>query len=131
MPFNFSSPEYLSHQRTRKNRVSRASPAHMNSLLVFLYLSSTLNFINYRFKHVAIFTKVGKKVKINFLTFCSFDSEVLCVLLPSPQALNKLKIFMRAYTRIQLLPSALPPPPITAELYNFLYSLINNFNPYL
>ena len=38
MPFNFSSPEYLSHHRTRKNRVSpvgRASPAHMNSPLVF------------------------------------------------------------------------------------------------
>ena len=37
MPFNFSSPEFLSHHRTRKNRVSpvsRASPAHMNSLLV-------------------------------------------------------------------------------------------------
>ena len=34
MPFNFSSPEYLSHHRTQKNRVSpvsRASPAHMNS----------------------------------------------------------------------------------------------------
>ena len=66
--------------------------------------------------------------QINPLTFCSFDSEVLRVLLPPPQALNKLKIFMRAYTCIQLLPSALPPPPITAELYNFLYSLINNFN---
>ena len=39
MPFNFSSPEYLSHHRTRKNRVSpvsRASPAHMNSPLVAL-----------------------------------------------------------------------------------------------
>ena len=37
MPFNFSSPEYLSHHRRRKNRaspVSRASPAHMNSFLV-------------------------------------------------------------------------------------------------
>ena len=37
MPFNFSSPEYLSHHRTRKNRVSpvsRASPAHMNSPLI-------------------------------------------------------------------------------------------------
>ena len=36
MPFNFSSPEYLSHHRTRKNQVSpvnRASPAHMNSPL--------------------------------------------------------------------------------------------------
>ena len=36
MPFNFSSPEYLSHHRTQKNRVSpvsRASPAHMNSPL--------------------------------------------------------------------------------------------------
>ena len=36
MPFNFSSPEYLSHHRTGKNRVSpvsRASPAHMNSPL--------------------------------------------------------------------------------------------------
>ena len=33
MPFNFSSPEYLSHHRMRKNRVSRASPAHMNSPL--------------------------------------------------------------------------------------------------
>ena len=36
MPFNFSSAEYLSHHRTRKNRVSpvnRASPAHMNSPL--------------------------------------------------------------------------------------------------
>ena len=34
IPFNFSSPKYLSHHRTRKNRyspVSRASPAHMNS----------------------------------------------------------------------------------------------------
>ena len=37
MPFNFSSPEYSSHHRTRKNRVSlvsRVSPAHMNSPLV-------------------------------------------------------------------------------------------------
>ena len=37
MPFNFSSPEYLSHYRTGKNRVSpvsRASPAHMNSPLI-------------------------------------------------------------------------------------------------
>ena len=36
VPFNFSPPEYLSHHRTRKNRVSpvnRASPAHMNSPL--------------------------------------------------------------------------------------------------
>ena len=36
MSFNFSSPEYLSHHRTRKNRVSpvsRAGPAHMNSPL--------------------------------------------------------------------------------------------------
>ena len=36
MPFNFSSPEFLSHHRRRKNRdspVSRASPAHMNSTL--------------------------------------------------------------------------------------------------
>ena len=39
-----------------------------------------------------------QKVKISPLTFCSFDSEVLRVLLPPPQALNKLKIFMRAYT---------------------------------
>ena len=70
-----------------------------------------------------------KQVKISPLTFCSFDGEVLRVLLPPPQALNKLKFFMRAYTRIQLLPYALPPLPITAELYNFLYSLINNFNP--
>ena len=34
MHFNFSFPEYLSHHKTRKNRVSpvsRASPAHMNS----------------------------------------------------------------------------------------------------
>ena len=46
--------------------------------------------------------------------------------LPPPQALNKLKIFMRAYTRIQLRIEITP--PITAELYNFLYSLINNFN---
>ena len=35
MPFNFSSPEYLSHQvfRTRKNQVSPVSPADMNSPL--------------------------------------------------------------------------------------------------
>ena len=42
MPLNFSSPEYLSHHRTGKNRVSpvsRASPAHMNSPLIsFRYL---------------------------------------------------------------------------------------------
>ena len=31
MPFNFSSPEYLSHHRTRKNRDSPASPAYMKS----------------------------------------------------------------------------------------------------
>ena len=34
MPFNFSSPEYLSPHKRRKDRVSpvsRASPAHMNS----------------------------------------------------------------------------------------------------
>ena len=38
MPLNFSSPEYLSHHGTRKNRVSRvtrASPAHMNSPLEY------------------------------------------------------------------------------------------------
>ena len=37
MPFNFSSPEYLSPHKRRKNRVSpvsRASPAHMNSPLI-------------------------------------------------------------------------------------------------
>ena len=37
MPFNFSSPEYLSPHKRRKNLVSpvsRASPAHMNSPLV-------------------------------------------------------------------------------------------------
>ena len=85
--------------------------------------------MNYRFKHVAIITKVGKKSSLIPLSFCSFDSEVLRVLLPPPQTLNKLKIFMRAYTRIQLLLSALPPPPIITELYNFLYSLINNINP--
>ena len=36
MPFNFSSPEYLSHHRTRKTQVSpvsRASPAHIISPL--------------------------------------------------------------------------------------------------
>ena len=36
VPFNFSSPEYLSPHKRRKNRVSpvsRASPAHMNSPL--------------------------------------------------------------------------------------------------
>ena len=36
MPFNFSSPEYLSPHKRRKNRVSpvsQASPAHMNSPL--------------------------------------------------------------------------------------------------
>ena len=33
MQFNFSSPEYLSHHRMRKNRVSPVSPAHMNSPL--------------------------------------------------------------------------------------------------
>ena len=37
MPFNFSSPEYLSHHRTPKNRVSRASPAHMNSSSICLF----------------------------------------------------------------------------------------------
>ena len=45
MPFNFSSPEYLSHHRTRKNRVSpvsRASPAHMNSPSDRLFESSEL-----------------------------------------------------------------------------------------
>ena len=44
MPFNFSSPEYLSHHRTRKNRVSpvsRASPAHVNSPLELLFGNST------------------------------------------------------------------------------------------
>ena len=37
MPFNFSSPEYLSPHKRRKNRVSsvsRASPAHTNSPLL-------------------------------------------------------------------------------------------------
>ena len=37
MPFNFSSSEYLSPHKGRKNwvsPVSRASPAHMNSPLV-------------------------------------------------------------------------------------------------
>ena len=37
MPFNFSSPEFLSHSKLRKNQVSpvrRASSAHMNNPLV-------------------------------------------------------------------------------------------------
>ena len=55
MPFNFSSPEYFSHHRTRKNRVSpdsRASPAHINSPLdVATYTGHVtgetfLNFVN-------------------------------------------------------------------------------------
>ena len=40
MPFNFSSSEYFSPHKRRKNRVSpvsRASPAHVNSLLVIIY----------------------------------------------------------------------------------------------
>ena len=55
MPFNFSSPEYLSHHRTRKNRVSpvsRASPAHMNSPQKFAEIYLTRNYI------VAKFTKL-------------------------------------------------------------------------
>ena len=45
MPFYFSSPGYLSHLKTRKNRVSpvsRASPAHMNSPLEVGYFSPRL-----------------------------------------------------------------------------------------
>ena len=44
MPFNFSSPEYLSHHKRRKNRVSpvsRASPAHMNSPLGAYYMEAS------------------------------------------------------------------------------------------
>ena len=47
MPFNFSSPEYLSHHKTPKNRVSpvsRASPAHMNSPLEKRFLLKKYNF---------------------------------------------------------------------------------------
>ena len=59
MPFNFSSFEYLTHQRTRKNRVSpvgRASPAHMNSPLVLkcvtnrARVNSVLNLIGLNYK---------------------------------------------------------------------------------
>ena len=43
MPFNFSSPEYLSHHyRTRKYRVSpvsRASPAHEQPLIGAVHMS--------------------------------------------------------------------------------------------
>ena len=54
MLFNFSSPEYLSHHRTRKNRVSpvsQASPAHMNSpykycgIFVLTYMNTILYYI--------------------------------------------------------------------------------------
>ena len=44
IPFNFSSPEYLSHHRTRKSRVSpvsRASPAHMNSPLFDVFIKTS------------------------------------------------------------------------------------------
>ena len=34
MPFNFSSPEYLSHHRTRKNRVSPVSRASLAHILI-------------------------------------------------------------------------------------------------
>ena len=49
MPFNFSSPEFLSHHKMRKNRVSsvsRASPAHMNSPLVVLIVRLTVILLN-------------------------------------------------------------------------------------
>ena len=51
MPFNCSSPEYLSHHRTPQNRVSlvsQASPAHMNSPLsgIGSILGSARFFVN-------------------------------------------------------------------------------------
>ena len=48
MPLNCSSPEYLTHHRTRKNRVSPvswASPAHMNSSLEIWYSQNVLVFL--------------------------------------------------------------------------------------
>ena len=60
MPFNFSSSEYLSHHRTRKNRVSpvsRASPAHMNSPLLMEYFL-TWQFQFRRLELRAIYTVV-------------------------------------------------------------------------
>ena len=49
MHFNFSSPEYLSPHKRRKNRVSpvsRASPAHMNSPLASSFYEYNLLFGN-------------------------------------------------------------------------------------
>ena len=40
MPFNFSSPALISHHKTRKNRVSRARPAHINSSKNSEYLAN-------------------------------------------------------------------------------------------
>ena len=52
MPFNFSCPEYLSHHRTRKNRVSPVSPAHMNSPLVSAGVLRSLSFEMCEVSHI-------------------------------------------------------------------------------
>ena len=45
MPFNFSSPEYLSHHRTRKNRVSPAHTKLLGNNYVF-FINSLLLYVN-------------------------------------------------------------------------------------
>ena len=53
------------------NNIVRPITMTKGSLVFKFHPGPTLNFINYRFKHLAIFTNVGKKFRLtlNFLLF--------------------------------------------------------------
>ena len=61
MPFNFSSPEFLSHRKTRNNRVtpvSRASLAHINSPLKSSSVSGNFKQTSFRAFQIAAHTSL-------------------------------------------------------------------------
>ena len=77
----------------------------------------------------------------NLKTFSSVFAGKIVLELPPPQALNNELKFLcaliahtlmyrdqRLQRETNVMRDGKPPPPITAELYNFLYSLINDFN---
>ena len=95
MPFNFSSPEYLSRHRTRKNRVSpvsRACPAYMNSPSVVNSLSTPTNHgANAKMFLSASTVSFLLKKLIYFITnVCYLPLHICIKLLEPPKKLSQM-----------------------------------------
>ena len=83
MPFNFSSPDYLSHHRTRKNRVSPVSPAHVNSPLETTILEMIACLMLYKNEHtyldITLNKPADKHIHITYILPILGKIRIFCV----------------------------------------------------